>query len=68
VVGYDDIYFASALARSLTSVRQPRHELDRVAASLLVEECDDPEAHEHQLVMYAPELIVRETTGPVPTS
>lgn len=64
VVGYDDIYFASASGLSLTSVRQPRKELGRRAATLLVEECEAPDAHRHQHVVFTPELIVRETTAP----
>jgi LacI family transcriptional regulator len=59
IVGYDDIEFASAAAIPLTSVRQPRHQLGKAAAELLVEEALLGPAHEHRQVQYMPELIVR---------
>jgi LacI family transcriptional regulator len=60
VVGYDDIDFAAAAAVPLTSVRQPREQLGRTAAQLLLEE-NDPE-HEHRHVQFQPELVVRAST------
>jgi LacI family transcriptional regulator len=62
IVGYDDIEFAEAAAVPLTSVAQPRHRLGRTAAELLLAEARSPEAHEHQQVMFAPELVVRAST------
>ena len=38
IVGYDDIDFAAAAAVPLSSVRQPRAQLGRTAAGLLLEE------------------------------
>ena len=38
LVGYDDIDFAAAAAVPLSSVRQPRHQLGRSAAQLLLDE------------------------------
>ena len=38
IVGYDDIEFAAAAAVPLSSVRQPRAQLGRTAAELLLEE------------------------------
>ncbi|WP_236792529.1 LacI family DNA-binding transcriptional regulator [Amycolatopsis sp. GM8] len=61
IVGYDDIDFAAAAAVPLTSVRQPRRALGRTAAELLLQEATDP-AHEHQQVMFTPELVVRAST------
>ncbi|GAA4873965.1 LacI family DNA-binding transcriptional regulator [Saccharopolyspora cebuensis] len=61
IVGYDDIEFADAAAVPLTSVRQPRHELGRTAAALLIEEATDPD-HEHQQVLFTPELVARAST------
>ena len=60
VVGYDDIEFAAAAAVPLTSVRQPREQLGRTAAQLLLEE-NDPD-HEHRHVQFQPELVVRAST------
>jgi LacI family transcriptional regulator len=61
VVGYDDIDFAAAAAVPLTSVRQPRRELGRRAAELLLDETSNPE-HRHQQVCFTPELVARAST------
>jgi LacI family transcriptional regulator len=63
IVGYDDIDFAAAAAVPLSSVRQPREELGRTAARLLLEEIEDPQRHNHQQVVFEPELIVRESSA-----
>jgi LacI family transcriptional regulator len=62
IVGYDDIDFASAAMVPLSSVRQPRHQLGRTAAELLIEEADKTEGHKHRQVVFDPELIVRESS------
>ena len=56
IVGFDDIDFAGAAAVPLTSVRQPRHELGRAAAELLLDEADNPD-HVHQQISFTPELV-----------
>jgi DNA-binding LacI/PurR family transcriptional regulator len=61
IVGYDDIEFAAAAAVPLSSVRQPREELGRTAATLLLEEVDDPQ-HRHRHVVFVPELVARESS------
>ena len=61
IVGYDDIEFAAAAAVPLTSVRQPRRELGRTAAELVLDESSNPE-HEHRQVLFTPELVAREST------
>ncbi|MEI5676085.1 MULTISPECIES: LacI family DNA-binding transcriptional regulator [unclassified Nocardioides] len=61
IVGYDDIDFASAAAVPLTSVRQPRRELGLAAAELLIREAAG-EDHDHQQVLFTPELIARSST------
>ena len=58
IVGYDDIEFASAAAIPLTSVRQPRRQLGRAAAELLLDESTNPD-HWHQQVLFTPELVAR---------
>lgn len=58
IVGFDDIDFAGAAAVPLSSVRQPRDELGRAAAGLLLEEATDP-AHRHRALTFMPELVVR---------
>ncbi|EHR53344.1 transcriptional regulator [Saccharomonospora marina XMU15] len=64
IVGYDDIEFAADAAVPLTSISQPTQQIGRAAAQLLVEECDHPETHAHQQIMFKPELVVRESTTP----
>jgi LacI family transcriptional regulator len=67
IVGYDDIDFAAAAAVPLSSVRQPREQLGRTAAELLLEEANDPAHHEHRHVVFQPDLVIRESSArPVP--
>lgn len=63
IVGYDDIEFAAAAAVPLSSVRQPREQLGRTAAQLLLEEIEDGDRHRHRHVVFQPELVVRESSG-----
>jgi LacI family transcriptional regulator len=62
IVGYDDIEYAGAAAIPLSSVRQPREQLGRAAAELLIEEISDQEGHRHRQVVFEPELIVRDSS------
>ena len=62
LVGYDDVEFASVLSTPLTSIRQPKYELGRVAAEMLIDEANHPTSHQHQHIVYQPELIVRESS------
>jgi LacI family transcriptional regulator len=61
IVGYDDIEFAAAAAVPLTSVRQPRHELGRTAARLVLDEATNPQ-HVHEQLSFEPELVARTST------
>ncbi|WP_433724334.1 LacI family DNA-binding transcriptional regulator [Actinoplanes sp. CA-051413] len=61
IVGFDDIEFAAAAAVPLTSVRQPRQELGRAAAQLVIDEATNPE-HVHQQPLFVPELVARAST------
>ncbi|GII00981.1 LacI family DNA-binding transcriptional regulator [Planobispora takensis] len=62
LMGYDDIDFAAASAVSLSSMRQPTHQLGRTATELLLDECDNPGTHAHQHIMFQAELVAREST------
>jgi LacI family transcriptional regulator len=62
IVGYDDIEFAAAAAVPLTSVRQPRQELGRAAANLVLDEATNPD-HQHQQLLFTPELVARASTA-----
>jgi LacI family transcriptional regulator len=62
IVGYDDIVFAAAAAVPLSSVSQPRSELGRRAAELLLDEIratENGEPHRHVQERFTPELVVR---------
>jgi DNA-binding LacI/PurR family transcriptional regulator len=61
LVGYDDIDLTAAAA--VPSVRQPREQLGRTAARLLLEESAGNGRHEHQRVLFRPELAVRRSNG-----
>ena len=61
IVGYDDIEFAAAAAVPLTSIRQPRRDLGLTAARLLLDEAENPE-HQHQQIVFKPELVARAST------
>lgn len=64
VVGYDDVEFAAMLSPALTSVRQPKYQLGRAAAELLMAESDEGTDHKHRKVLFQPELIVRASSTP----
>jgi LacI family transcriptional regulator len=61
VVGYDDVAFAAELAPPLTTVWQPKRELGRAAAELLLDEARP--GHRHRKLVYRPRLIVRASTA-----
>ena len=63
VVGYDDIEFAADAAVPLTSVRQPKYQLGRAAAELLLDEADRSGQHEHRRIVFKPELVARVSSG-----
>ena len=63
IVGYDDIDFAAAAAVPLTSVRQPRVQLGEAAATLLIDEVERADTHQHRQVVFEPELVVRESSS-----
>lgn len=63
IVGYDDIDFAASAAIPITSVRQPREELGRVATDILLGVIDASSAPPVRDVVLEPELVVRRSTG-----
>lgn len=63
IIGYDDIEYAGAAAVPLSSVAQPRHELGRVAARLLLDESERGAEHVHEQVVFTPALIARASTA-----
>ena len=62
LIGYDDIEFAAAAAVPLSSIRQPREQLGRTAAQMLLEEVEEGARHEHRHVVFQPDLVVRRSS------
>ncbi len=62
VIGYDDTDFAIAARVPLTTVHQPAHDVGTRAASLLVDEIEQPAQHQHENTVFLPELVVRAST------
>lgn len=67
IIGYDDIAFAAAAAVPLSSVRQPREDIGRKSAELLVREIEAADSgvpHRHEAVRFTPQLVARRSTQP----
>lgn len=64
VVGFDDIQAAAYLTPRLTTVRQPLREMGEMAAKQLLMRISNGRAKAPPLISLAPELVVRESTGP----
>lgn len=62
IIGFDDIDFASQSSIPLSSVRQPRQLIGERAAQLLFDEIENPNGHEHQQIVFTPELVIRESS------
>jgi DNA-binding LacI/PurR family transcriptional regulator len=65
VVGYDDAPLIAFTDPPLTTVRQPVEAMARAAVSALLSEIAGDRAPRTEL-LFAPELVVRGSTGPVP--
>src|SRR5579871_4477600 len=66
VVGFDDILSAAYATPSLTTVRQPLTEMGKRGAEILLDRIGDREKEFPAEVVMSPELVVRESTRPVP--
>lgn len=64
VVGFDDIQAAAYLTPRLTTVRQPLRQMGEMAAKQLLMRISNGRAKAPPLISLAPELVVRESTGP----
>jgi LacI family transcriptional regulator len=67
VVGFDDIQSAAYSTPSLTTVRQPLAEMGKRGAQVLLERIANREKEYPSEIVMAPELVVRESTGPANT-
>ncbi|GMQ98635.1 MAG: LacI family DNA-binding transcriptional regulator [Acidimicrobiia bacterium] len=63
VVGYDNTAMSASHRLGLTTVDQPRHDMGRMAAELVIARIDH-DRHTANHVVLSPKLVVRETTGP----
>lgn len=65
VAGFDDIPLAGQMTPALTTVRQPVRKMARMATEILLARISDP-ANPHVLVSIEGDLVLRDSTGPVP--
>lgn len=63
VIGFDDIKEAAYQTPSLTTIRQPLHQMGTLAVQILLERLRSSTAPSPPEVAVEPELIVRESTG-----
>ncbi len=64
VVGFDDILSAAFQTPSLTTVRQPLHEMGQRAAAELLRKLGRPGEGSPAAITIEPTLVVRDSTGP----
>ena len=67
VVGYDDVFYARMLEVPLTTIRQQVREMGREAVRLLLKQIREHKRPESK-VIFAPELVVRESTARIQPS
>jgi LacI family transcriptional regulator len=62
LIGYDDLDSAGFGGMNLTTIRQPKLEMGRVAAQLLLREMEEGSGHVHRHILLNPNLVIRDTT------
>jgi DNA-binding LacI/PurR family transcriptional regulator len=67
VVGFDDVPVAVFSNPALTTIRQPLQQMGQLAAKTLIDQIEKKAEFQSEIVI-EPELIVRASTGPAPTS
>jgi len=65
VIGFDDIVFAALTDPPLTTIALPREEIGRAAVEALLDTIKD-DSRQGREYKVKPQLVVRESTGPVP--
>lgn len=65
LVGFDDLEISAMLEVPLTTVRQPKYELGRIAAELLMRKMDGKDKRDKQVqqVVLKTELVIRKSCG-----
>ena len=66
VVGFDDIQSAAFQNPGLTTVRQPLSSMGEIAARTLLQRISKKDSQPSRSITVEPELIIRESTAPVP--
>lgn len=67
IVGFDDIDLGKFLCPSLTTMRQPIDTMSEYVLNMMLEMINQPQLQrEETLIRVPPELIIRQSTGPVP--
>ncbi|MFI9170147.1 LacI family DNA-binding transcriptional regulator [Streptomyces lincolnensis] len=64
VVGYGDLDIASFVGTPLSTVHQPVEDLGRAAVEMLLDEVEARAEHAHEARVFAPGLVVRDSTRP----
>ena len=69
VMGFDDISISQNYAPALTTMRQPREQIGRIATQTLVDILESPRSRAEPVrVVLKSELVVRESTGAPPAA
>lgn len=63
VVGFDDIPFATFPAISLTTIRQPKYKMGKIAANILMDQISG-KSRDPKRIIIEPELIIRQSSCP----
>jgi LacI family transcriptional regulator len=61
IVGFDDIPFATFPGINLTTIRQPKYKMGKIAANILMDQIAG-KSHESKRVIIEPELIIRQSS------
>jgi LacI family transcriptional regulator len=62
VIGFDDIALASFTSPALTTIQQPKNEMGKLAAQILIERIKNPKIEKNQRHLVPVKLIVRDST------
>ncbi|ACL69215.1 LacI family DNA-binding transcriptional regulator [Halothermothrix orenii] len=65
IIGHDDIELASLVNPELTTMAQPKYEMGKHAARLLIQEIEGSDQDNNQNILLNTELVVRGSTGGV---